>query len=113
MPHPGRDVAIAEKDAVELEAEETRWAKGLASLIRSGAARLHGRRESALTLASLAERDCLAANMDHYLAVARLRRGRLLGGQQGQTLIEMAQDWMRQQAIRNPERMSTMLAPGN
>jgi hypothetical protein len=45
-------------------------------------------------------------------AAARRRRGELLGGEAGQALVEAADEWMRQRDIRNPARMTALLAPG-
>jgi hypothetical protein len=46
--------------------------------------------------------------MQLYAAVARSRLGML----EGSKLREQAEGWMSAQAIRNPARLSAMLAPG-
>ena len=48
-----------------------------------------------------------------YAAAARRCRGVLLGGEEGRVLVEAADAWMRDERIRNPERMTAMLAPGS
>jgi hypothetical protein len=44
-------------------------------------------------------------------ACARLRRGQLLGGEEGAELERAAIAWMNNQGIRAPERMASMIAP--
>jgi hypothetical protein len=50
--------------------------------------------------------------MHLYAACARRRRGQLLGGDAGRRLVEEADAWMSGQAIRRPDRMADLLAPG-
>lgn len=45
-------------------------------------------------------------------AAARRRRGELAGGPEGRRLIEEADRWMLAQGVRNPVRMTAMVAPG-
>jgi hypothetical protein len=40
------------------------------------------------------------------------RRGELLGGDEGHALLEQANLWMANQGIKNPLRITAMLAPG-
>jgi hypothetical protein len=53
-----------------------------------------------------------AADMALYSAAARRCRGLLVGGGEGAALVAEADAWMRNEGIRNPERMTAMLAPG-
>ncbi|HKS95061.1 MAG TPA: serine/threonine-protein kinase PknK, partial [Terriglobia bacterium] len=107
-----RHVAIAEQDANRLAQEKTAWALGLAALIRAGVAATRGNTPSALAFAALAEKECIAAHMTHYAAVAQRRQGELRGGAEGQALVQSADAWMVQHRIANREHMSAMLAPG-
>ena len=50
--------------------------------------------------------------MSLYAAAARRCRGLIIGGAEGATLVSEADAWMRNEGIRNPERMTAMLAPG-
>jgi hypothetical protein len=47
-----------------------------------------------------------------YAAAARRRLGRLIGGDAGKALLVEADTWMASQGIKNPARMTAMLAPG-
>ena len=52
------------------------------------------------------------AGMKFYAAVARRRRGALLGGDGGRELMRRADDWMATQRISNADRMTRLIAPG-
>ena len=93
--------------------EKTRWGDALALLLRAGVAATRGERERALSLLERAETGLAAADMALHAAVARSRRGELLGGDTGRGLVAAADAWMAGQTIRNPERMRAMLAPGD
>ena len=107
-----RLLAQAARDARGIERERAHWGEPLAQLLRAGLAAARGDRPSALALASSAEQALHAADMEHYAAAARRRRGALLGGDEGRTLVESADAWMWGQGIRNPARMTAMLVPG-
>ncbi len=47
-----------------------------------------------------------------HAAAAQRRRGQLLDGEEGRRLVEAADSWMAGQLVRNPARMTAMLAPG-
>jgi hypothetical protein len=47
-----------------------------------------------------------------YAAAARRRLGELVGGAAGRALVEGADAWMASQQVRNPARMTNLLAPG-
>ena len=51
-------------------------------------------------------------DMALHAACARRRLGELTGGDEGRTLIAAANEWMRGQEIKNPERMAAVIAPG-
>ena len=47
-----------------------------------------------------------------HAAVARRRRGEILGGEPGAALIEAANSWMKARDIVQPDGIVDMLAPG-
>jgi len=47
-----------------------------------------------------------------YAAAARRRKGEILGSPEGQDLIAEADQWMKENGIINPEKMTNLLAPG-
>ena len=102
----------AEAHARTILRERTQWAEPLARLVQAGAATTRGATEQALGLLSAAEAGFARADMALHLAAARRRRGELLGGEAGRDLVAAADAWMSGQGIKNPERMTAMLAPG-
>jgi eukaryotic-like serine/threonine-protein kinase len=105
-------IGFAESDAAKLGREGAAWGRALAHLILSGASTVRANTGEAIT--RLQEAEAVFENIDMCLhaAVARRRRGQLLGGVPGELLVMQADGWMRTQAIRNPARIAAMLAPG-
>ena len=102
----------AEEHARMMLREKTRWGDALAILLRAGVAATQGETARALSLLEPAETGLAAADMALHAAAARRRRGELLGGDAGRGLVAAADAWMADQTIRNPARMTAMLAPG-
>ena len=53
-----------------------------------------------------------AADMALYAAASRRCLGTLLGGDEGRALVQTSDAWMTSESIKNPARMTAMLAPG-
>ena len=81
-------------------------------LVRAGLASLLRGPEEALPLLEQAEAASEAADMALWAAVCRRRRGEVLGGDEGRALVAAADEWMRSETIKKPERWAAMLAPG-
>ena len=111
---PERDELLAGAcaHAREIEREKTAWGTPLAQLVRAGVAATSGDGAAALTMLGRAEAGLRAADMALYLAAARRRRGEITGGDAGRGLVEESNAWMAGQGIRNPDRMTVLLAPG-
>ena len=107
----GDMLKLAEADARSIQREHMPWSDPLAQLLRAAVAAARGDREAAVNLLRTAESGFDAAEMGLYAAAARRRRGVLIGGDAGRRLIEHADAWMSRQNIRNPARMTAMLAP--
>ena len=102
----------AERDARRIEREHVHWGDPLAALIRAAVAATRREPETALRFLVAAEKGFDTADMALHAAVARRRRGELLGGDDGRAIVAGADAWMAGQHIKNPARMSAMLAPG-
>jgi hypothetical protein len=100
------------RDARRIGREATPWGNPLSYLIQAGAASVQGLGAEAAALLVSAESDFEKNDMKLYSSAARRARGLLLGGEDGRDLIRSADDWMTGQKVRNPERMTWMLAPG-
>ncbi len=102
----------AEREAQRIEREGAPWAPPLAALVRAGAAASRGEAKTAIRWLVTAETGFEASDMALQSAVARRRRGELLGGDEGQVLVADADAWMAGQGIKKPECFAAMLAPG-
>jgi len=107
-----RLIRSAERDARRIEREGMYWGAPLAQLIHATIVSIRGDVEDAAARLNSAEASFEAAGMSLYAAAAGRRRGELIGGDQGQALITIADAWMTSQQIKNPSRMTAMLAPG-
>ena len=78
----------------------------------AGLAATRGTPSDAIPLLRAAAADLDSVDMRLYAAAARRRLGQLLNNDEGRSLITQADQWMASQNIRNPIRMTAMLAPG-
>jgi tetratricopeptide (TPR) repeat protein len=108
----GQLVKQAEADARRLRRENAPWADALAALVLGGAATVKYTAQKATARLEAAETAFHSIDMHLHAAVARRRRGELLGGTDGERLVQQADGWMTLQVIRNPAGMAAMLAPG-
>jgi hypothetical protein len=111
-PHRRDLLGHAVRDAKRIEREKTPWGDPLAALLRAGIASVRGERANSLTALAAAESGFDMTKMALYAAATRRCRGLLLGGGEGHALVESADAWMRAERIKNPDRMTAMLAPG-
>ena len=84
----------------------------LSVLLRAGIAARTGKREDAATLLRENDADAEAVGLYYVAAVARRRRGELVGGALGAELIASADRRMAELGIANPKRMTEAVAPG-
>jgi hypothetical protein len=104
-------VAEAARHIRKLEREQADWSAQLGCLLRAGVAHLGGDSPGAEALLAEAARGFEAAEMPLFSAVARLHRGRLLGGEHGAALERAALTWMTSASVRAPARIAALLAP--
>ena len=95
-----------------IEREDVAWGNALAALLRAGISSLQDSREETLESLAAAESAFESAKMALYAVAAKRCRGLMIEGDSGRLLVEEADAWMRGERIRNPERMTRMLAPG-
>jgi eukaryotic-like serine/threonine-protein kinase len=112
----GRDVGPmlkrASAAAGTLERQKVDWATALSAVVRAAIAATVGNRRHAAVLVERSEEWLSRADMMLHVAAARRRRGELIGGTEGQALIEDADLRMNAQGIVNPARFTAMLIPG-
>jgi serine/threonine protein kinase len=107
-----RLIGIAERLARQIYKEGMKWADPLAALIQSGVASLRNEKLAAISLLSKACAGFDEADMKLYAAVARMRLGQITSGPEGQRLTVEADQWMQEQKIKAPSKITRMLAPG-
>ena len=100
------------QDAEQMRKCNMGWSNPLALLAFAGSAAIRGKKGEAVQLLASAEQGFQAADMAIFDAVARRRRGQLLGGDEGRALVAEADARMSSQMIVNPARVSAMYAPG-
>ena len=109
---PGSLLRAAESYARRLDRERTDWTAAMALLVRSGVASVRGDTETAARSLRGAVGLCETAEVGLFAASARRHLGRLIGGDEGRSLVEQADAWMRSQGVVNPARMAACMAPG-
>lgn len=102
-------LARAETDARTLDRSGSRWSRGLAAMLRAGAAALGGDGDRAGERLADAETHFTAAEMQIHQAIARRRLAELRADDSG---VAAADRKLADLGIRNPESMAGVFAPG-
>jgi hypothetical protein len=108
-PQPALRAALG--DARRLEREKTPWSTALAKLIVAGATAITGDTGQAAAQLKTAAHHLRDVEMQLFAAVASQRRGELIGGEEGETLINESIRWMESQNVREPSRFADMVLP--
>jgi serine/threonine protein kinase len=106
-----RILATVERDASLISAERMPWTTPLGESLRAGALALRGQDDRSRKLFESAVHNFEKADMYLYAAAAKRRLGELTGGDGGRALVEAADQWMRAQGVRAPERLTGILTP--
>jgi len=88
------------------------YATSYAKLLRAGIVSVQGQVDRAAAHLRDAASGFDAADMALYAAATRRTLGKLVAGDEGRALVEQADAWMRSETVKNPARMTAMLAPG-
>jgi serine/threonine protein kinase len=107
-----RLLGIAQELARRLAKEKIQWSEPLVLLLRAAIANQRG--DFALATANLSEavEGFELSDMGLYAAASRRRLGQALCGDRGRELIADADAWMTEKKIKNPTRLTRMIAPG-
>jgi eukaryotic-like serine/threonine-protein kinase len=108
----GRFLSIARADARRIGRFGLRWSDAIAMLLGAAVTFLEGRPGDARDMMAAAVAACERADMKLYAAVARRRLGMLRNDDRGRELVREADAWMAAQGIRNPARMTRLIATG-
>jgi serine/threonine protein kinase len=98
--------------AAQLEKEGMAWIAPFAAILTAAAANADGDRPGAIAGLKSAIDLARAADMSGYATAARYQLGTLLGGDEGNQLVKDAEEAMKAQGIRVPNRFAATLVPG-
>ncbi len=103
----------ARRIANRLRRERALYAQALGILIAGQLEAADGRADSAIAAFADAARRFDTADMPMHAAVARIRHGDLVGGDEGKRLRAAGDAWMTREGVAQPARWVAMLAPGH
>jgi hypothetical protein len=103
---------VAGRDARRLVRTGTPWLVALGLTNAAGVAAARGDIDRARQLLVDAVQRCDEQALGGWAAAARCQLGRLLGGDEGRTLVEHGERWLVERGTANPARMIAALAPG-
>jgi hypothetical protein len=106
-----RLLRIANRAAEAMTRQGVGWAGAMALMVRAGIERARGRNDDATSLFTQAHEALVAVDMHLLAAVAHRQRGQLIGGTAGIAAVDEADQWMRDQEIRDPAALAQMFAP--
>ena len=110
--NPRRYLAVARRDLRRIASEGMRWSDSIALLLNASVAHAEGRPDLAADYLARAATAFDRSDMHLYAAVTRRRLGGLVKGDGGRRLLQEADTWLAAQDVRNPARITRMLAPG-
>jgi hypothetical protein len=111
-PERSERIAEANQRAVALRGEKMPWADVYAASVTACVKNAEGDREGALSALREAIALADAADMMLQAAAARHRLGLLLGGAEGAFELQQAEETMRAQDVRVPEKFAGLYVPG-
>jgi serine/threonine protein kinase/tetratricopeptide (TPR) repeat protein len=103
---------VAERIAGQIAGEKVRWADPFVPLLRAGIASVRGDSSRAVDFLKVAAVGFDAVDMSLYANAARRHLGQLVGGDEGQTLVAAADEWMTKQLVKKPELLARTLVAG-
>jgi serine/threonine protein kinase len=110
--HRDRLLGSAARDIDRIGRQKLDLTRPVSRLLEAGHASIKGRTDRALLALGEAIEGFDRLEMALHAAVARWRRGQLLGGDEGRALKQSADEYMRAETIKRPDRVVAMLAPG-
>ncbi|MEL6344311.1 MAG: protein kinase [Myxococcota bacterium] len=102
----------ADRDASLIARVELDYAQGYAGLLRAGVAHLNRQPADALRRLQDAEVAFTRCDMSGYVAVTQIRRGQLIGGDEGRALRDEGRSALRAEGIRSTEKWMATFSPG-
>ena len=104
-------IAQAAEDAERIRQEKMEWSTGLALSLEASVAALRGDRARGRALMAEAVARFEKSEMMLHAHACRRRLGEVTEGEEGAALVAEADEWMRSQRVKRPERLTNVLAP--
>jgi serine/threonine protein kinase len=105
-------VSEARSMARRLRRERMPWTTPLAAIVQAAAENAAGDRDAAAAALRTAAASAEAAGMAMHAVAARHRLGTLIGGEEGRSMVERANQAMTSEGIKNPARWLSIYLPG-
>jgi hypothetical protein len=111
---PARHLTRARELAQKLARERVAYAPSLSALVTAAVAHLSPGASSGAACGALraAVESADACHQGLHATAARYRLGQLIGGDEGAALLAEADQWLKRERVRNPQRLVEMVAPG-
>jgi len=101
-------IRAAEADAKRILREKVAWTQPYGRLIEAGVAIARKNDERAVALLRESAEGLDRVDMFSHAASARLVLGEMLGGSEGEALVNQANAWFASQGVRNPRAMARL-----
>ena len=105
-------LGVAERHARDLQREHATWSFPLAKLLGAALAKKRGEEKRGETLLREAIEGFDAIDMKLHAAVARRRLGTAFKVDDGPDVLRASEEWMASEGVKDPDRITAMLAPG-
>lgn len=107
-----RGASRAERFARKLKRLRLPFAEMKGDLLLAGASARRGNLDDAVSHLARCATAATGLRMPFHVAIANRRRGELIGGDEGSALIAAADTALRAEAVKSPERIVALYAPG-
>jgi serine/threonine protein kinase len=108
----GPFLRIATECARRLDGGDVLWGKPTADLARAALASMRGDTETELARLRLARDGFASLEMAMHAAIADVRMGEAMGGEEGRARRAWGERWLAKKGVRKAERMVAAVAPG-
>ena len=95
----------------ELARTGVAWALADAALLRGCIGQALGDSQRAAVSFDQAARDYGSCDMTLHAAIARLRFGKIVGGDEGRAAVGRSREWMAGQGVTDPDAFVALVAP--
>ena len=103
---------VARQMSQRAHKENLGWIIGVSHLVRATLAQMDNQPEQTTSELEQAYKRFSKADMQLHLNVVKIRQGQIIKGDQGQSLKNDCQSYMKKQQVANPNALIGMISPG-